>query len=61
LEPGLALGYEAGITTLSQRWPKPRTLIEADGPLLMDAGFEAQHGLADCTSFVLDRSQQSLR
>jgi hypothetical protein len=36
---------------------KPRALIEPDGVLLMDAGFEAQNRRADCTSFVLDRSQ----
>src|ERR1700730_6033067 len=34
-----------------------RALIEPDGVLLMDAGFEAQNRRADCTSFVLDPSQ----
>jgi hypothetical protein len=42
-------------------WPKPCTLIEADGLLLTGAGFEAQHRRADRTSFVLDPPQQSLR
>jgi hypothetical protein len=27
----------------------------------MDAGFKAQHGLADCTNFALHPPQQSLR